>query len=73
MITRWPYYIDAVMISRWRHCINAALVTRWQYCLSAAMITRWHYCISVKICHWMGSLHSECVLLQRLWIARRKH
>ena len=23
MITRWHYWIDAVMITRWRHCLNS--------------------------------------------------
>ena len=26
MITRWHYYIDAVMIARWRYCPNTEMV-----------------------------------------------
>ena len=73
MITRWHYYIDAVMLNRWRYCLHAIMITRWQQCLNGAMITRWHYCISMEMVtgcvNWIVDV-SNC---KELWIARRKH
>ena len=73
IITRWHYYIDAVMIARWHSCLNTIVTTRGQYCLRAAMITRWHYCISVEMVngcvHWRVNVFN----FKELWIARRKH
>ena len=61
MITRWHYYIDAVMITKWRYCLSAAMITRWHYCISVEIVTGWvHSKVNVSNCNELG-------------IARRNH
>ena len=42
MITRWRYWLNAVMISRIQYCPSAAVITRWQWyrCMSIDMESR---------------------------------
>ena len=49
MITRWWYCLSDAMITRWLHCLNAVMIARWQYCFSDAMITRWRYCLNAAV------------------------
>ena len=82
MITRWCYFLNAVMLTRWRYCFSVAMIARWHYyinavmatrrwyCLSDAMITRWRHCLNeVMITRWQYFLRGRGAVLCSLhWI-----
>ena len=40
LITKWRYFLSAVIITTWR---SVSMITRWHNYVDAVMITRWHY------------------------------
>ena len=56
LITRWCYFLSAVMINRWRHCVTVWLITRGHYYIVHQWSLGGAACTGVENGHWMLTL-----------------